>query len=152
MPHRSPAGEAPAFVTRKGCTVDKFTWSDKLSTGNQMIDHDHQKLFELLDQLHDLMVQNKEKTALSEKLGELIAFTAEHFSHEEALMQKMHYADYTLHKSEHQKLLTEVRGLQQRYEAGSVALSGAAYAYLTDWLNTHILTHDLKLGVSARSR
>jgi len=132
--------------------MDRFAWSDTLSTGNEMIDRDHQHLIALLNQLQEAMSQGKGRTVLGGVLNELISYTIEHFGREEALMQKMHYADYIMHKSEHERLIGEVKALQGRLEAGSVALSSATYTFLVDWLNTHIKTIDKKLAEAARKR
>jgi hemerythrin-like metal-binding protein len=127
-----------------------FNWSDNLSTGNQMIDGDHRHLIDLLNELQAAMVSGKGNAVLGGILDELIAYTVSHFSREELLMKHIHYAEYEMHKAEHEKLIAEVKNFRQRFESGSITVSGAVYTFLSDWLNTHIKTIDKKLGEAAK--
>jgi hemerythrin-like metal-binding protein len=127
-----------------------FNWTDDLAVGNQFIDHDHQKLFDMVNRLHALMQEGKAKEVIGKVLNNLITYTREHFKREEELMQKMRYNDYFDHKQEHEKLLKEVLDLQTKFETGSATLSIQVLHFLRDWLMNHIGQSDKALAAAAQ--
>lgn len=128
-----------------------FKWTEDLSVGNSMIDKDHVHLFELVNKLYEAMSGGKGNAILGEILDELISYTVSHFGREERLMQQINYADYSKHKSEHDKLVAEVSELKRSFHAGAVTLSSKVYMFLTDWLNKHIKASDKLLGLAAKA-
>ena len=125
-----------------------FSWSEDLRVGNSFIDSDHQKLIKLLNQLHDAMAQGHGKDVLGKTLAELIRYTQEHFKREEDHMQRMRYAGYAAHKSEHDKLLKEVIDLQAQFNSGNAMLSVKVSGFLRNWLVGHIMKVDKELAVA----
>lgn len=121
-------------------------WDDSLSVGNPQIDDDHKHLFALLDKLQDAMKQGKANAVLASILDELVQYTVWHFRREEQFMQRIRYADFAAHKAEHDKLIAEVNDLQQRMQRGALTLSLSVNQFLSDWLNSHIRSSDIKLA------
>jgi hemerythrin len=54
-------------------------WRDEYCTGNAEIDEQHQKLFKIINNLHDAMLQGHGKEVLKNTLDELIFYTIDHF-------------------------------------------------------------------------
>jgi hemerythrin len=127
-----------------------FDWTEELTTGHAGIDSDHKHLVELVNTLYQAMKTGKGNDVLGKILGELITYTASHFSREEALMRKIGYAHYEEHKAEHAKLVASVLDLQAKFKAGSTTLSISVFNFLSDWLRNHIRHSDAKLGQAAR--
>lgn len=125
-----------------------FSWSEDLRVGNSFIDNDHQKLIKLVNQLHDAMAQGHGKDVLGKTLAELIRYTQEHFKREEDHMQRMRFAGYAVHKSEHDKLLKEVLDLQAQFNAGNGMLSVKVSGFLRNWLVGHIMKVDKELALA----
>src|SRR3990167_787335 len=123
-----------------------LTWTDDLAVGNTFIDHDHQKLIDMVNRLHLLMNEGKGKDVLGKVLHNLIAYTQEHFQREEDLMRTMGYAGAAAHKEEHDKLLQQVLELQEKFNSGQAALSIQVLHFLRDWLVHHIGESDKKLA------
>lgn len=121
-------------------------WNESLSVGNRQIDDDHKHLFMLLDKLQDAMRQGKANAVLAGILDELVQYTSGHFRREEQFMQRIAYADYAAHKAEHDKLIAEVSELQGRMQRGALTLSLSVNQFLSDWLNSHIMSSDIKLA------
>lgn len=127
-----------------------FNWTDDLAVGNQFIDHDHQKLFDMVNRLHALMQEGKAKDVIGKVLNNLIAYTRDHFKREEDLMKQMRYDGYFDHKQEHEKLLKEVLDLQVKFDSGSATLSIQVLHFLRDWLLHHIGESDQALAKAAQ--
>ena len=63
------------------------TWTDNLSVGVELIDNQHTVLFNTINELHDAMMKGQGRAKVGELLGMLLAYTRNHFSAEEALME-----------------------------------------------------------------
>jgi hemerythrin-like metal-binding protein len=121
-------------------------WSPNLSVGIDFMDADHQKLMELLTELHDLVGAGQIQTAAIEKLDELIDFTQQHFRLEERLMEESDYDGFEQHRQLHEVLLQEVAELRQHLTVGEKNAGPEIMDFLKDWLIRHILESDKHLG------
>jgi hemerythrin-like metal-binding protein len=123
-------------------------WSDKLSVSVAILDNDHKRLIELINELHDAMLAGRGKEALSKILDGLIAYTIEHFRREEGMLVNAEYPDLSAHRKEHEKLTQQVRDIQKKYlEGKSLMISMEVMTFLKDWLANHIQGTDKKYSV-----
>jgi hemerythrin len=124
--------------------MEMISWSEKYSVHNFLLDSQHKKLVAVINELHEAMRIGKAKNILQKIFDELISYTKEHFNTEEQMMLKANYADFKLHKLEHEKLTQKVIELQNNYREGSVLLSMDVMNFLKDWLINHIEKTDKK--------
>jgi len=121
-------------------------WRDEFNTGVAEVDHEHQELIELINQLHDQLQHDPDRDTVSAFLGEVFAKISAHFALEETVMRKHRYDEYAAHKAEHEALLDEIRDIMDDYEAGSFADAGTALATtVQDWFINHFKTKDARL-------
>lgn len=123
-----------------------FAWSEDLSVGNKFIDDDHKKLVAMVNSFHDAMEQGRGNDVIGKVLHNLVIYTKEHFSREEAEMQRIKYPKYLAHKLEHDKLIKEVADLQTGFTSGKTMLTMKISKFLRDWLLTHIKQTDQQLA------
>ncbi len=121
-----------------------LNWSREYSVEVQSIDKEHQKLFGMLNELHDAMKVGKGSEIAPAVLKRLVAYTCEHFANEEGMMVRTRYPDYARHKVEHDKLTSEVVNIVHDFDAGKVVLSMKLLDFLRAWLQSHILGCDKK--------
>jgi len=123
-----------------------ITWTNE-EFGTKVSAHDieHQKLFTLLNRLHE-SIPSEGRAAVNDHLDALISYVAEHFSSEEENMAKIGYADLAKHKEEHDKLVQVCVDLQQRCRAGQADLTRETTEFLREWLVTHIPSIDRAYG------
>ena len=119
-------------------------WTDNFSVNNLIIDQQHKKLVDLVNQLHDAMKSGKGKEALSSIFDELIRYTKEHFSYEEKLMESKNYPAFISHKKLHSDLTNQVIELKNKFDSGKTSLSIEVQNFLKNWLTNHILDEDKK--------
>jgi hemerythrin len=119
-----------------------MTWKEEYSVKVSLIDQQHTKLIELLNQMYDGLRAQKGKEVLGNVLDELVRYTDSHFQTEERLMQTHRYPGYETHKLEHHMLVTKVTGFQKAFHARSISVSLEVMMFLRDWLNGHILGTD----------
>ncbi len=119
-----------------------ITWTDALSVDVKEIDTQHQRLFDLMNKLHEAMKIGKGKDVLGGILGDLVQYTVVHFSNEEAYLKKYDYPEYAQHKKIHDDLTQKAKALKASFEQGKQTVSIEVLTFLTDWLNNHILKTD----------
>lgn len=123
-----------------------LAWDEKYSVSVKEIDSQHQKLIDLVNELHEAMKQGKGKDIMSQVLQTLIDYTATHFGTEEKYMIAFKYPQFTQHKLEHENFVKKVLDFQKDYNSGKLALTIDIMNFLKDWLVSHIQGTDKKFG------
>ncbi len=120
------------------------TWNQSLSVGVETFDTQHQKLIDMLNELHDAMKSGKGNDVTSSILNRLTIYTVSHFSAEEAKMSLFSYPLMAQHKKEHADLVAQIKDFQKKFLAGEAGLSIQLMNFLRDWLVNHISGTDMK--------
>ncbi len=123
-----------------------ITWSNMLSTGVSEQDAQHKKLIDLINQLNDAMQAGHGADVLGKVLNELVNYTVFHFGYEEKLMAQHKYEDSPAHKAEHAKFVQTAGDLKKKFDSGNAVISVEIMNFLRDWLTSHIMKTDKKLG------
>lgn len=123
-----------------------ISWSSMLSTGVAEQDNQHKKLIDLINQLNDAMQAGKGTDVLGKVLNELVSYTVMHFGYEEKLMGQHGYAETPAHKAEHAKFVQTVGDFKKKFDSGSAVITAEIMNFLRDWLTSHIMKTDKKLG------
>lgn len=114
----------------------KIEWSDNYSVGNETIDEQHKKLFQLLSTLQDLQTED-----IPSALKELEKYIAYHFKAEEEILETVAYDNITSHKAEHQRFTIKTQDLHQRFLQNSLTIENL-FCVVSEWLLHHILKVD----------
>ena len=121
-------------------------WRKEFATGVAEVDHEHQELVELINELHDAVEQETSKARISEFLGEVFARISAHFALEETVMRKHRYDEYAEHKAEHEKLLDDIRDIMDDHERDEhFDYRNALALQVRDWFINHFKTKDARL-------
>jgi len=118
------------------------TWDETYSVRVKKLDEQHQKLFALLNALHEAMRHGSGQAAVREILQELATYTVTHFRAEEELMRKTDYQGFAAHQAEHQRFVAKVQQFTQDLEAGRNVSSMQVVGFIKDWLAGHIRKAD----------
>lgn len=132
-----------------------FEWKEIYSVDIKSIDNEHQRLFQLINQLFGAMSHGKAKDILSEILAQLIDYTKTHFRREEMYFSSTNYPEYQEHKQQHELFIAKIGNLKKQFESGEQLISVELIKFLSDWLINHIqvsdkryMVHLKKYGVS----
>lgn len=124
-----------------------MTWNDKMSVGVELLDNDHKRLVDMINQLFDGIQAGQGKDAVGKILDGLVKYTVEHFKHEEDFFDQTGYPGTAEHKAIHADLTKQVVDIQQKYNSGATAaLSLEVMNFLKNWLINHIQGLDKKYG------
>ncbi len=134
-------------------SIDIFPWSEHFATGLPEVDMQHRVLVGLLNELASHLAFDPERAHLERILGELGAYTANHFRTEEAAWEAClpDDAEMARHKAGHQDFADTIRRLQaQSAHQPIAAIVDETLTFLARWLATHILEHDRGFARVAR--
>jgi hemerythrin len=121
-------------------------WRKEFETGVAEVDHEHQELVELINELHEQIGAHAPRETVSEFLGEVFAKISAHFALEETVMRKHDYDEYLDHKADHEKLLDDLRDIMDDFDAGTGSdYKKALGAAVRDWFVNHFKTKDARL-------
>ncbi|MCK4674646.1 MAG: hemerythrin family protein [Gammaproteobacteria bacterium] len=126
--------------------MKNIIWDETLSVEVDEIDEDHRKLVDLFNILSHSVVEGDAADYIEAVLEELISCTIWHFRHEERLMLLYKYEGIVEHKAEHDELIDSVKELQKKFQKENKLLTNEDIEFLEDWLTSHILGQDMKLG------
>lgn len=121
---------------------DLMSWNTNLNTNIKIIDEQHRKLMNLINELHRAMALKKNNTVFNEILESMISYTKTHFNDEENLLNKHGYPDELAHKEIHRALVSKVLTLQDKLKSGEVMVSIDLMTFLKSWLVNHIMKED----------
>ena len=119
-----------------------ITWGPKLEIGIGIIDSQHKRLVDLINQLHEAIQEGRGSDLVGDTLKGLIEYTHTHFRTEEELLKQHNYEDYGLHCREHRIFTDQIEIYRDRLDAGSLRLSDEVMGYMRGWLLTHIGSSD----------
>lgn len=121
-------------------------WRSDFETGVSGVDSEHRELIELINKAHEQIKAAASKASISNHLGEIFACISAHFALEESIMRKHAYDHYTEHKSDHEKLLDDIRDIMDDFEADKYAdCDEVLSTVIRDWFVNHFKTMDARL-------
>ena len=130
-----------------------FEWNEEeYGISYAEIDRQHERWFQLAQEMHRSVVTGKAKEILGTALSHFIAYTKGHFAAEERLMLTHHYPDVVAHKAQHDELTDKLTHFQSEFEAGRTTITLDLLQFLKVWLSRHIGVTDQKMGAHLNQR
>jgi methyl-accepting chemotaxis protein/hemerythrin len=118
------------------------TWTPKMSVGVVKIDEEHQGLFDVMNQLHEGMLQGRGGDVLGPAMAKLAQYTRVHFGDEEYLLRRHGYPKLLEHMQLHEAFREKFRCLEAQFKTGTAAVAVGTVDFLREWLSKHILVVD----------
>jgi hemerythrin len=124
-----------------------MSWDSQYSIGNEMLDDEHRKLFEMVNTLNDSLDTGSEQDIIREQLLSLAEHARQHFDDEETLMERAKFPGLGEHRIEHEDLTARLLAFKlARAKKGRVEAEQFA-TFLHEWLTTHIMESDKAYAV-----
>jgi len=124
-----------------------FEWADDMVIDGGLIDHDHKKLVDLVNELHSATTDGRGVEVIESIMTELIGYTREHLAREEQLMASLSFPNLERHKIGHMHFVNQLDDLQKKFNAGSLTVASQLSTVLRDWLSLHIRRSDKEVKV-----
>jgi hemerythrin-like metal-binding protein len=126
-------------------------WKDEYSVGIEDVDYEHQELIDIINRLHDLLIADDAKLTVPRFFDELLNGVSAHFTLEERIMSENNDVHLDEHKSDHDRLLDEIRDVKEAFEHAEEIDSTELALRLEPWFVRHFQTHDTLLHRSMGS-
>jgi hemerythrin-like metal-binding protein len=125
-------------------TMSLFDWDEKYSVGIQLIDKQHMKIVELINELVENIRDSREDYIINEVLKDLTEYSSYHFTLEEKLLQKYSYEDKHDHEIKHREFTEKINSLRIEQNVRAKEVPWQTLDYLENWFHIHELKTDLE--------
>lgn len=114
-------------------------WDQTYSVGVEIIDNQHKRLFELINDFHSA------KTNLDQAIQDLLSYVDFHFKTEERYFDKFGYEKTVEHRQQHKFYEERIgalyaRCLKEKIDEGKI--SAEIEGFVKDWISQHIHISD----------
>ncbi|MBT3701984.1 MAG: hemerythrin family protein [Alphaproteobacteria bacterium] len=128
-----------------------ISWSDIYLTGIPDIDRDHEKIFSLVNKLHDSFEAGSADDEVDTAIIQLVDYVNDHFAREESLLASIHYINLKPHATAHTSLTAQMNSYAENYKTNPETFDMDDFiGFLVKWLQTHILIEDMAYLNSVR--
>lgn len=118
-------------------------WRKEFETGEPAIDHEHKEMIDRINEFLVIANEQPETELVLDHLGDIYAWISAHFALEEKIMREQHYAQYTAHKDDHEKLLDDLRDIMDEVErSGYAGIEEDIRDRMSNWFTRHFKTQD----------
>ena len=129
---------------------ESVTFTDEYMTGIKSVDEEHQELFKILEELHDLLAKDDIEEDFDQIINLLKYFRnsiAVHFRNEEEYMESIQYEELEVQQIAYDVFLTrmELMNLDGFDISRQHVLEGCVEA-LAEWVLTHVLQAEVNIG------
>jgi hemerythrin len=125
--------------------------TDELRIGHAVIDADHQRLIEIINEFLEHSKKEGNSQVLHETLKSLLAYGRDHFVREERIQRQCLYPLQSGHFHEHKALLDQVREIAKTYFiAKTKPLNEASVVEVNELLKAWLIGHVKKFDTGMR--
>jgi len=115
-------------------------WDTKLETGIEVIDAQHQRIVEYINDL-EIAKMKLDKKMVNDIIEQLIDYTQSHFGFEEEMLEDAGYKFLKPHKKVHELFIRRVTDFTLRSAKGEDIVD-ELHSMLSKWLVNHIANED----------
>ena len=133
----------PELPTRE---VSWISWDESLSVGISTIDEHHRYLFDLVNDLIEVVANKLGARELGRVLKALGQYAMVHFMAEERMMQQYHYPRLNIQIRQHQLFLERMKEFNEELHQNPLIAQFEILVYLRNWLVAHIRDEDTLLS------
>jgi len=119
-------------------------WDEKYSVKVMVIDEQHKKLFETVNNLIKILKGVPKKDEVSKIIDELVFYKKHHFATEEGYFERFDYLGAEDHKKKHELFDETLKMLVKKYGEDPITFAYKLIDFLEDWLIDHLMTEDQK--------
>ncbi len=130
--------------------MTKFIWTEQLNVGIEVIDQQHRRIVEYINQLDDARSHGYSRNDIGNLINELVDYTISHFGFEESMQDEAGYPFAKSHKKVHELFAQRVSEYQSKHEKGE-DVSKALNSLLVTWLFNHIKRDDADYVASVKA-
>ena len=125
---------------------EHYKWKDEYTTNISIIDEQHKKFLNIINELKDIINNNTCKEKVSKVFFQIAYLIDHYFFKEEIYLKDCNYPNFEQHKIAHNQFIDRIIQFQKDVENNKENLCLDIYKYLEDWFDEHILKYDKEVG------
>lgn len=122
-----------------------IVWSKNLSVGIDVIDKQHMRILDYINDLHDAINSSRNRQEHRQRImdvvNDTIDYTESHFAFEESMLEEVNHPFLKAHKKVHELFVRKVRSYRARLELNE-DIAVELRETLSRWLLNHIRSED----------
>ena len=119
-------------------------WTKEYQTGVYDIDQQHQRLFALVNELHDYATKSMEFVPVKAAIDAVADYVEYHFTNEEQMLEIIGYKELEAHILEHKALEQKVKFYRNSFVQDPTSFEMVDFlGFLNSWLKEHIMRSDM---------
>ena len=127
-------------------------WDDRYRIGHEVVDRQHRRLFQLINDLEQKAASGGGREAAIEAINSLVDYAVVHFADEEELMEQIGFDRLIQHRWQHRSFVGKIADLALEWGQGRETSVDDLLLFLKDWLLNHVLAEDMPIGVVLQAR
>lgn len=132
--------QVPEFSMNREILLE---WNKNFELGIALIDKQHQKWIQFINELYKAIMQNSVEETLAETFKKLIEYTDYHFGFEEKYMKEFNFPFFDTHHLGHEKFINELSRMFNSYLISDKKdLPYKLILFLKDWVFNHVVKTD----------
>ena len=122
-----------------------LSWKKEYETGIPGVDYEHQVLIAAIKEMAEQLNANASLGEILQCLGGIHARIEAHFALEEKIMRDRKYDSYVVHKTDHDRLLEDIRNIMDNFRASDDVEKIKTHLLqdIDQWFSVHFLNLDL---------
>ncbi|MCD4832324.1 MAG: bacteriohemerythrin [Bacteroidales bacterium] len=121
---------------------EPYQWKDEYTVNITVIDKQHQKFLNIINELKLIINSNSCEEKVSEIFFQLAYLIDHYFIKEEIYFNDLKYPNLEQHKAAHNQFVERIIQFQKDVENNTPNLCLEIYQYLENWFDEHILKYD----------
>lgn len=122
--------------------LGKLVWDEKYSVGVELIDNQHKRMFETINQLVSVVTDKPTPEKLAPMLKALLEYKQFHFATEEKYFRDFNYEGAEEHIKAHALFAEKLAMIQEQNKDNMTVMTYELLDFLEDWLLDHLMTVD----------
>ena len=107
-----------------------FVWNSSYEVGISLVDQQHQRLLDLMNEMETAMDHNLNDETLTEVAKALVDYIVYHFSEEEKIIAECQYTETKHHQIEHKKFIEKLGAAHSGDDIITKELAESLHAFL----------------------
>ncbi len=124
--------------------MEKLQWSEDIELGITVLDYQHKKIVNLINDLID-EIEIDSSISISSYIGnELVEAVRHHMEYEESLLEELNYTDLDNHKQIHKNYIDKINRFEKDIQNSDEESIVEFIDFLKSWWVHHIIEEDFK--------
>ena len=129
-----------------------FRWTEAYQVNIALLDHQHQKLFDTVNELDQALRAGEGNSAVEQVLDKLVEYALVHFAAEESLMRKHDFPGLPTHRTQHELFRHQIAAYLLDHKAAKPGVPVSLLFFMQAWLKQHVLTTDKQYSAFLNAR